>query len=50
MEACLRLGIDPAGLAHRPLEAFLRRAPGHSPELAQIEFDHSERARQVNCF
>lgn len=34
VEACLRLGIDPACLLHRPLDHFLRSE--RSPELAQV--------------
>ena len=44
VDACLRLGIDPASLAPRPLAAFLRQE--RSPELAQLAFEHEERLRQ----
>ena len=44
VDACLRLGIDPASLAPRPYEGFLRQE--RSPELAKLAFEHEERLRQ----
>lgn len=44
MQACLRLGIDPSTLVHRPYEHFLRQE--RSPELAKLAFEHEERLRQ----
>ena len=43
VEACLRLGIDPATLAPHTLEHYLRRE--RSPELAKLAYDHDEGLR-----
>lgn len=43
-QACLRLGIDPSTLLHRPYKHFLRVE--RHPELAKLAFDHEERLRQ----
>ncbi len=44
LQACLRLGIDPSTLVHRPYEHFLRQE--RSPELAKLAFEHEEKLRQ----
>jgi hypothetical protein len=44
VEACLRMGIDPACLLHRPLDHFLRAE--RSPELTQLAYEHEEGIRQ----
>ncbi len=45
VEACLRLGIEPASLQFRPLETFqLSREAG---DLAQLAFNFNEAVRQA---
>lgn len=45
VDACLKLGIDPASLRHIPLEAYT--AWERDPELAQMAYDSEEALRQV---
>ena len=45
VESCLRLGIDPSMLEHRPYEHFLKQE--RDADLAQLAFNYEERLRQV---
>lgn len=45
VEACLRQGIDPATLAQRPLEYYVRRE--RDEDLGRLAFEYEERLRQV---
>ena len=46
VEACLRLGIDPAELTHIPFETFMRQEHGQA-DLANLLYTSAERLRQV---
>lgn len=46
VEACLRLGIEPAELRFIPLDKFF--AEEHDTELAQLAFQHVDKIRQVS--
>ncbi len=46
VEACLRLGIDPAELRHVPFEDFLRQERG-AADLANLLYTTAEKLRQV---
>ena len=46
VEACLRLGIEPAELRFIPLEKFMLEE--HDAELAQLAFQHVDKIRQVS--
>ncbi|RMZ54741.1 hypothetical protein APUTEX25_003119 [Auxenochlorella protothecoides] len=45
IDACLRLGIDPASLRHIPLEAYAKWE--RDPELARLAYDSEESLRQA---
>ncbi|KAL6767986.1 FAP56 [Auxenochlorella protothecoides x Auxenochlorella symbiontica] len=45
IDACLRLGIDPASLRHIPLEAYAKWE--RDPELARLAYDSEESLRQT---
>ena len=44
IEACLRLGIDPATLSFVPYDNYIRRHRNH--DLAKVEFEHHEGFRR----
>ena len=47
VEACLRLGIDPFNLVHRPLDAFKSRE--EDEDIAKYRWQQYENARQVTA-
>lgn len=49
VEACLRLGIDPAELTHIPFETFLRQEHGQG-DLANLLYTSAGRLRQVRTY
>lgn len=44
LEACLRVGLDPAELAPKPFKAF--QSSDLTPQMVQIKFDQFERKRK----
>jgi hypothetical protein len=46
LEACLRLGLNPAELFPKSKGEFFRVPPGAGEELVQVAFDHHEKQRR----